>query len=192
MKSSRSSDEIVRFAHDEIKSVLFIPHVSADFIAQRFHPRSGFIPSVRTDLVEKTSLSRGFFWRRSRLRARSRFGSDDPPDRHSLPNRSASAARHRTGLTVSPKYEVMPPKNAPRRVHFLWYYSKLDRGSFLRGKNTLFVVQNGSYFLATRIAFTLLRCNSIYSASVSWEADTGILLFLRNKGALRRPNKRIK
>ena len=53
VKSSRCSDEIVRFAHDEIKSVLFIPHVSADFIAQRFHPRSGFIPSVRTDLVER-------------------------------------------------------------------------------------------------------------------------------------------
>jgi hypothetical protein len=40
-------------ATDEIKSVLFTPHFSADFIAQRFHPQSGFNPSVRTDLVEK-------------------------------------------------------------------------------------------------------------------------------------------
>ena len=62
MKSSRCSDEIVRFAHDEIKSVLFIPHISADFIAQRFHPRlRGFNPSVRTDLVENPMLSHRVF-----------------------------------------------------------------------------------------------------------------------------------
>ncbi len=74
MKSRQSRDEIraspveiVRFAHDEIKSVLCIPHVSADFIAQRFHPRlRGFIPSVRTDLVEKALLFHGGYSRQSR------------------------------------------------------------------------------------------------------------------------------
>ena len=62
VKSGLYPDEIVRFARDEIKSVLFIPHVSADFIAQRFHPRlRGFIPSVRTDLVENPMLSHRVF-----------------------------------------------------------------------------------------------------------------------------------
>ena len=50
----------VTMVTDEIKSVLFIPHVSADFIAERFHPRSGFNPSARTDLVEKPRLREAF------------------------------------------------------------------------------------------------------------------------------------
>ena len=57
VKSSRCSDEIVRFAHDEIKSVLQPDEVG-------FHREAisstegGFHPSARTDLVEKSTLSR--------------------------------------------------------------------------------------------------------------------------------------
>ena len=52
MKSERCSDEIVRFARDEIKSVLHPDEVG-------FHREAisstegGFHPSARTDLVEK-------------------------------------------------------------------------------------------------------------------------------------------
>ena len=49
----------VASATDEIKSVLFNP-AKPDFIARRFHPRSGFNPSVRTDLVEKPRFREAF------------------------------------------------------------------------------------------------------------------------------------
>ena len=41
------------FASDEIKSAIHSCR-KADFIAKRFHPRSGFIPT-KADLVEKNS-----------------------------------------------------------------------------------------------------------------------------------------
>jgi len=54
VKSGLRPDEIVRFAHGEIKSTLppsrRISSTSADFIGVR-----RFIPPVRVDLVEKTS-----------------------------------------------------------------------------------------------------------------------------------------
>ena len=53
MKSSLCSDEIC--CADEIKSVL-LP-TESDFITQVISPiLDGFIPSVRTDLVEKNTL----------------------------------------------------------------------------------------------------------------------------------------
>ena len=54
-------------ASDEIKSVLIIP-TKSDFITKWFHPTGvGFIPSARTDLVEKSTHCLGrqmcaFFW----------------------------------------------------------------------------------------------------------------------------------
>ena len=52
-----ASGEIVRFAHGEIKSVPS-PAQSADFTTKWFHrPLGRFIPSARTDLVERTRKS---------------------------------------------------------------------------------------------------------------------------------------
>ena len=62
MKSSLRSDEIC--SADEIKSVL-LP-TQSDFITKWFHPtKVGFIPSARTDLVEKKhplSTDKGCFF----------------------------------------------------------------------------------------------------------------------------------
>ena len=57
----QSSDEIVRFARDEIKSVLQPDEVGFHHEAIS-STEGGFHPSARTDLVEKSTLSRAFFW----------------------------------------------------------------------------------------------------------------------------------
>ena len=59
VKSSRRPDEIVRSALDEIKSVLKPDEVG--FYRKAISSAAGgFIPSIRTDLVEKASIPRGF------------------------------------------------------------------------------------------------------------------------------------
>ena len=70
MKSSLCSDEIFGFASDEIKSVHH-PNVVGFHHEVISSIEDGFIPSVRTDLVEKpTCFNKSVFLRKSDQKVR--------------------------------------------------------------------------------------------------------------------------